>query len=173
LDIVQAFLAKGADMNAKTEKGSTALDFASRNGHTAVVEVLRRAQNKPCPANLSAEYVFQLNGRGSTGVVIKRGDRLTFRASGLVSFGAFAGSGGPKGIDGFRAYNLLRNADIQHGAFIARIKQPNANDGWYYIGEGRTIISDVNGTLELGVNDSDASNNRGSFTVEVTICRAR
>lgn len=171
--VVRALLAKGADVNAKTEKGSTALEFASRKGHTAVVEVLRRAQNKPCPANLSAQHVFQLNGRVRTGVVIKRGDKITFRASGRVSFGVIAGAGGPEGINGFRGYNLIRGADIQHGAFIARIKQQYANDGWYYIGKGRVITSDVDGTLELGVNDIDTSNNRGSFTVVVSICRAR
>jgi hypothetical protein len=114
-----------------------------------------------------------LNGRGRTGVVIKRGDRITFRASGRVSFGVIAGAGGPEGINGFRGYNLIRGADIQHGALLARIKQRNANDAWYYIGKGRVITSSVDGTLELGVNDIDASNNRGSFTVEITICRAR
>jgi hypothetical protein len=173
LPIVQALLARGANVNAKSEDGFTALDFASSLGHTAVVEVLRRAQNKPCPASLSAEHVFQLNGRGSTGVVIKRGDKLTFRASGRVSFGVIAGAGGPEGINGFRVYNFIGGADIQHGALLARIKRPNANDAWYYIGKGREITSGVDGTLELSVNDIDTSNNRGSFTVEVSICRAR
>jgi hypothetical protein len=35
------------------------------------------------------------------------------------------------------------------------------------------VINSAYGTLELGVNDIDTSNNRGSFTVEVSICRAR
>jgi hypothetical protein len=173
LPVVQALLAKGADVNAKDDLGATALTVASGNGSTAVVEVLRKAMNKPCPANLSDEHVFRLNGRVRTGVVIKRGDRITFRASGRVSFGALAGSGDPEGINGFRGYNLIRGADIQHGALLARIKQQYANDGWYYIGKGRVITSKVDGTLELGVNDIDASNNRGSFTVEVSICRAQ
>jgi hypothetical protein len=172
LPIVQALLASGANVNAMSDDGHTALDFASSLGHAAVVEVLRRAQNKPCPANLSAEHVFRLNGRVRTGVVIKRGDKITFRASGRVSFGVIAGAGGPEGINGFRGYNLIRGADIQHGALLARIKQPNANDGWYYIGKSRVITSGVDGTLELDVNDIDASNNRGLFTVEVSSCRS-
>lgn len=171
--VVQALLTKGADVNAKANNGHTALLIASDAGHTAVVRVLRQAQNKSCPANSMAKHVFQLNGRVKSGVVITRGDRITFSASGVVSFGAFASSGGPEGIDGFRSYNLLRGANMQHGALIARIKQPNKNDGWHHIGRGKVITSDVDGTLELGVNDRDASNNSGHFRVEVSICKAR
>ena len=37
---VQALLAKGADVNAKDEKGGTALMVAGQNGHAASVEAL-------------------------------------------------------------------------------------------------------------------------------------
>jgi ankyrin repeat protein len=40
LDIVRALLAEGADVNAKTNDGTTALLLASRNGHLDVVQVV-------------------------------------------------------------------------------------------------------------------------------------
>src|SRR6185295_1823689 len=41
--IVDALLDRGADLNAKTKTGQTALDYALRNGDTPVVATLRRA----------------------------------------------------------------------------------------------------------------------------------
>ena len=40
LDVVQALLAKGADVNAKDNDGATALMLASQNGHLDVVQAL-------------------------------------------------------------------------------------------------------------------------------------
>jgi hypothetical protein len=42
-EIVQALLDRGADVNAKTRTGETALDYALRNGDTPVVATLRKA----------------------------------------------------------------------------------------------------------------------------------
>ena len=39
-DIVKALLDKGADVNARGNKGSTALMFAAYNGHTDIVKSL-------------------------------------------------------------------------------------------------------------------------------------
>ncbi len=38
--VVEALLAKGAKVNAKTNSGETALHEAAENGHTAVVQLL-------------------------------------------------------------------------------------------------------------------------------------
>ncbi len=40
--VAQLLIAKGADVNAKTEKGQTALSLAKENGHTEIVELLRK-----------------------------------------------------------------------------------------------------------------------------------
>ena len=40
LEVVQALLDKGANVNAKTEKGTTALMMASSTGQTDVVQML-------------------------------------------------------------------------------------------------------------------------------------
>ncbi len=46
-DIVQALLEAGADINAKDKYGkTTALMFAAANGHTDVVELLKKARAK-------------------------------------------------------------------------------------------------------------------------------
>ena len=43
LEIVQALLAKGADVNAKTSTGDTALSMANSEGRQDIVEVLKKA----------------------------------------------------------------------------------------------------------------------------------
>ena len=43
LPVVEALLAKGAEVNAKDLKGETALSIAQKQGHTKIVEVLRQA----------------------------------------------------------------------------------------------------------------------------------
>lgn len=162
-------LARGADVFVEDVHGHTALDIAVEKNNSGIAALLRNAQNKPCPRSRRADYTFRLNEWKSTGIAIKRGDRITFDASGYITFGAFAGGGGPEGINGFRGYNLIRG-NLQHGALIAII---NPDIGWYEVGRGRTITAKANGKLTLAVNDDEPGNNSGYFTVKVSICKAR
>lgn len=41
-DTVELLLAKGADLNAREEKGKTLLSVAREEGHTEIVELLRK-----------------------------------------------------------------------------------------------------------------------------------
>src|SRR5215813_9891511 len=50
---VEALLAKGADVNAKTEYGATALHFAADKGHVEVVKVLLKHK-----ADINAKDTF-------------------------------------------------------------------------------------------------------------------
>ena len=43
LDVVQALLAKGADVNAKNGAGGTALGAATEKGHTDIIAALLKA----------------------------------------------------------------------------------------------------------------------------------
>jgi len=42
VDVLELLLAHGADVNAKTEKGQTAISLAKEKGHTEIVELLRK-----------------------------------------------------------------------------------------------------------------------------------
>ena len=53
--IVEYLIKKGAEINAKTETGATALYLASRNGHVEVVKLLLRYEADPTIANQNGE----------------------------------------------------------------------------------------------------------------------
>src|SRR5438128_2318704 len=59
-------------------------------------------EGRVCPKQ--SFYSLELNGPVKTDIAIKAGDQISFSATGSVSFGAFASSGGPNGIAGFDAY---------------------------------------------------------------------
>ena len=54
-EIADYLLKRGAEINAKTENGSTALFFAARNGHTEVVRLLLAHEADPMIANQNDE----------------------------------------------------------------------------------------------------------------------
>ena len=168
LSVVQALLKHGAEVNAKSNSGLTALKIADNKGHTEIIQILREALNNPCPNSKGSQHVFELNGRGTTGIAIQREDKITFRVSGYVTFGAFAGGGGPEGIEGFSGFKIVANA--RHGAMLARI---SAEDGGYNVGAGGSMTAQTDGILTLAVNDTDVQNNTRQFKVEITICRAK
>src|SRR6267142_299455 len=126
----------------------------------------------PCPAKYSSNYVAGVNGPVTTEVQVKPGDKVTIHASGQVTFGVFAGSGGPEGIQFMPSYNHF--PDSPHGCLMGRIRHSSdAESGrWFFIGEGTDFTSKEAGTLELDVNDNDPGNNTGQFRVEINICRA-
>ena len=131
----------------------------------------------------AAASVFQVNSYENTGLSIKRGDMLSFRASGNVSFGPSVGFAGPEGKTHFimlilpveidTNYNLF--PDEAHGSLIGRIKTPGASAlaDWFYIGEGGETTAEQTGFLELNVNDKNPKDNKGKFEVEVKICKAQ
>lgn len=59
----------------------------------------------------------------TTTIKVKKGDRVSLRASGKITLGAFAGDGGPEGISGRTAYNQVEN--FRHGALLGRIGKAN------------------------------------------------
>lgn len=98
-----------------------------------------------------------------TNIVCKAGDKLQFRASGKITFGVFAGSGDPNGIEGFTSYNMVEG--YKHGSLLGKI----GNGDYFLIGTAKEYTTPNGGELQLIVNDQDPSNNSGSFTVEYSL----
>ncbi|RIH62907.1 hypothetical protein D1164_22440 [Mariniphaga sediminis] len=123
-------------------------------------------ENTPQVANESVREKpkierYNVKGAIRTNLYLERGEKVNIAATGRVTFGVFAGSGGPTGIQGFEIYNIVKN--YRHGSLLATIGD---NGAWHYVGRGTIITADNSGYLKLYVNDLDPSNNSGSFTVE-------
>lgn len=101
----------------------------------------------------------------TTNIFLKKGEKIKIKASGNINFGTWAGYGGPNGVDGFENYNKIQG--FRHGALLATIGNQNA----VAVGNEVTITANQNGKLFLYVNDSDPSNNSGSFIVEYSIIK--
>ncbi len=141
-------------------------------------EASNSEQSIPNPTSKSwlARLWESITGRGSTSKIVdvsssssttsiqvKAGDRLKLQASGEISLGFFAGSGGPDGIEGYEIYRKV--SALRHGALIGRV-----GDGdWFLVGSGKELVTQTDGILYLEVNDSDPSNNQGKFTVQCQI----
>lgn len=108
-------------------------------------------------------YAATVNGFRPTKIMIRKGQVIKFKVSGRVQVGMFAGVTDPRGIGGFRRYNISRK--FRHGSFIARV----GNGDWELIGNTAFIIADRDGLLDIALNDSDNSNNKGGFDVKITV----
>jgi hypothetical protein len=148
-------------------------DYLRKNGGT-VRGSEKKADSKSnpaqaCPPRSEIKSVFGVNSYVNTRIAIGRGDRITIRATGLVTFGLLAGQGSPQGIPFNPAYNYF--VDLPHGCLIGRVRNTGADDEWAYVGPGTSVVSETSGILELNVNDNDPDNNVGRFRVEVSVCR--
>ncbi len=122
----------------------------------------------PCPAKYASNYEVGVNHHVDSGIKVTKGDKISIRASGEVTFGIMAGSGGPEGINFFPSYNYFEN--LSHGCLIGRIAQ-SEDDPWTYIGASADFTADRSGELQFNVNDNDPSNNVGEFEVKITVCK--
>jgi hypothetical protein len=97
-----------------------------------------------------------------TGVVVRRGDMVSFEASGEIKIG---GPGNPPitpaGVQQDAPGAPLTTAPA--GALIGRI----GNSPPFFIGERNTIRMPAAGQLFVGVNDGNVGDNEGSFQVKV------
>jgi hypothetical protein len=99
----------------------------------------------------------------STGVIVRRGDTVSFEASGRIRIG---GPGNPEispaGIPEVAPGAPLATAPA--GALIGRV----GNGASFVIGERNTIRMTSAGQLFVGVNDGNLGDNEGSFQVTVS-----
>jgi hypothetical protein len=100
-----------------------------------------------------------------TGLNVRAGDLLVFRASGRINFGqGSTQTAGPDGNDSLKraAYPV---SGMPVGGLIGRV----GNSAPFPIGSNtQAIRMPANGTLMLGVNDDEIGDNSGFFSVAIT-----
>ena len=102
-----------------------------------------------------------------TGQTVRRGDRLSFSATGEVRLSNDASD--VANANGSRAGRKSAGApvpDAAAGALIARV----GNSAPFPIGENQTVTMPANGQLFLGINDDHVADNQGGY--RVTLQRA-
>lgn len=101
----------------------------------------------------------------STGITVKKGDRVSFRTTGQIAFGRGSGQvTGPDGNDSSRNPAFPVGA-MPVGGLVGRV----GNGAPFPIGSnGAPIVMPQAGVLMLGVNDTEYTDNSGSFSVVVT-----
>jgi hypothetical protein len=99
-----------------------------------------------------------------TGQTVRRGDRLSFSATGEVRLSTDASD--VANANGSRAGRKSAGApvpDAAAGALIARV----GNSAPFPIGENQTVTMPANGQLFLGINDDHVADNQGGYRVTV------
>jgi hypothetical protein len=108
----------------------------------------------------------------STGVIVKRGDRIRITATGTVTLDPTAQhTSGPEGTDLTDARKLM--TDRPTGALIGVIGADN--DDFIFIGRSAEFTATRDGLLFLSANEGTLSDNSGAFkaTIEVQSQSAR
>jgi hypothetical protein len=122
-------------------------------------------QAAPAPAPAGAINVPANQAWTNTGIIVARGERVQFAASGEIMIGNNQASG----IGGAPAATVATSkypvANAPAGSVIARV----GNGAPFHIG-GNTqpIVMPSNGQLMLGVNDDHLADNTGNFSVVIT-----
>jgi hypothetical protein len=100
----------------------------------------------------------------NTGVMVKRGDRVVFRATGQINWGQGADqTAGPDGNASLTSRNYPVPV-MPVGGLIGKV----GNSAPFPIGSNsQPIVMPANGQLMLGVNDNDLGDNSGFFSVVV------
>jgi hypothetical protein len=100
-----------------------------------------------------------------TGVIVKKGDRVAFRATGQVNFGESPGmTAGPDGNGNLKRATYPVPV-MPVGGLIGKV----GNSAPFPIGSNtQPIVMPADGRLMLGVNDDEIGDNSGFFSVVVT-----
>jgi hypothetical protein len=100
----------------------------------------------------------------STGITVKKGEVVTFNASGEVQLSADANDiATPSGSKSGRRATASQLPNVLAGGLIGRI----GNNPPFGIGNQATITMPAAGQLFLGINDDGFDDNRGEFRVDV------
>jgi hypothetical protein len=103
-----------------------------------------------------------------TGIRLRAGDRVVLDASGSIEVARNKPSG-PEGVTAGLLGTLLGTMTVpnqQQGALLGQIRG-DQNSEIFLVGNHAELVVPVNGTLFLGINDDNFSNNSGSYVVTV------
>jgi sRNA-binding regulator protein Hfq len=127
-----------------------------------------RASRKPAvPGRTATIDVVGKRDWTSTGLIVKRGDRVRITASGTVTVDPVTGrSSGPEGVsDLVDAKKLM--ADHPTAALIGVIGADN--DDFIFIGRQTEFVAVRDGLLFLSVNEGSLADNTGSFKAIIEV----
>ena len=123
------------------------------------------ASIKPIVLNVNVMADNTANGWTNSGWVVKKGQRIRITGTGEVLLGKGQKSS-PSGLSALEDESKLLKS-VPTGALIAVIGDDN-ND-FIYIGADREFTASRDGTLFLGLNEGNLSDNSGSYKVTVAI----
>lgn len=105
-----------------------------------------------------------------TGLDVRRGEAITFAATGTIQFATQSLATGPDGAAGLRAPVGAPMPKELLGAVIARV----GRSAPFLVGAGaERLRAPVDGPLYLRVNDDILDDNRGEFRVSISVTRGR
>lgn len=120
---------------------------------------------------------FSIANRLKTNIVVCKGDKIKTTASGRVWLGPWVQYSSPNGIAGLflaSAYNYDEIRNTNHGALVMLLVDPiNRSFKYAQIGEDWERVSEDDAILAFIINDKHNSNNRGEYSVNVTITKYR
>ena len=105
----------------------------------------------------------------SSGVIVRRGDRVRITATGTIQLDAGGQASGPEGIDLGDTKKLM--GERPTGGLIGVIGADN--DDFVFIGRAAEFTASRDGLLFLSVNEGTLTDNSGSFKAVIEIQAAR
>ncbi|MEO6334009.1 MAG: LecA/PA-IL family lectin [Pyrinomonadaceae bacterium] len=138
---------------------------AETNRTAAPVASKKVSFGKPVALTVKVMADNTANGWTNSGWVVKKGQRIRISGSGEVSIGRGKKTG-PSGLyDLEDGQKLLKS--VPTGALIAVIGDDN--NEFIYVGSEREFTATRDGSLFLGLNEGNLSDNTGSFDVTIEI----
>jgi hypothetical protein len=101
----------------------------------------------------------------STGLIVKKGDKIRITATGTITIDPAGESSGPEGIDTPDSRKLM--SDRPTGGLIGVIGADN--DDFMFIGRAAEFTAPREGLLFLSVNEGTLSDNSGSYKAVIEV----
>ena len=151
-----------------TETAQPEKTTATPEASTSVPETVTRKPLGPNARTVNVEVAAKRDWT-SSGVIVKRGDRIRITATGNITLDPSGQSSGPEGVDAPDSRKLV--SDKPTGGLIGVIGADN--DDFVFIGRLTEFTATRDGLLFLSVNEGTLSDNSGSFKAVIEIQAAR